>query len=496
MERAPPKPSCRATRDLLYVLLVATLTSIASFLAAHVGADAGARARDAQARVRFAIPAILARATAENPSRRIYTRILHARAARAVESLGDGRTAPLFGVPVAIKDNIDVAGSETSCGRGGSVPAAAASAAIVERLESLGAIIIGKTNLDEAALGASGRNPHFGRCANPRIKDRLSGGSSSGAAAAVAAGHVLLGIGTDTLGSVRIPAAFCGIVGFKPTHGRLSTAGVAPLYPRFDSVGLLAASLTDIAYAAVLLLGEEVPPQFARDAVPHAGHDAVRRIAVLDDTALLEVDAEVAGRYRDCVALLAQARHIDRCAAPWLEWTAMARAAFWEVAHDFARCSTGAGAPGYGAPGYGAPGYGAPGYGALGYRALYDIEGELGRLLATAATRPAGKLADGRTLIQQSVSRLTRCLDDAEAVLTPTCPQSAPSVHEDPVNHIAAFTAPANAAGLPAVAWTQRIAAGGTLSLQLIGRPGADLRLIELASCVQRHLDSQNPLTI
>jgi Asp-tRNA(Asn)/Glu-tRNA(Gln) amidotransferase A subunit family amidase len=307
----------------------------------------------------------------------------------------------------------------------------------------------------------------------------LSGGSSSGAAAAVAAGHVLLGIGTDTLGSVRIPAAFCGIVGFKPTHGRLATAGVAPLYPRFDSVGLLAASLTDIAYAAVLL-GEEVPPQSARDAVPHAGHDAVRRIAVLDDTALLEVDAEVAGRYRDCVALLAQARHIDRCAAPLLEWTAMARAAFWEVAHDFALCSTGAGAAGYG----------APGFGALGYRALYDIEGELGRLLATAATRPAGKLADGTTLIQQSVSRLTRCLDDAEAVLTPTCPQSAPSVHEDPVNHIAAFTAPANAAGLPAVAWTQRIAAGGTLSLQLIGRPGADLRLIELASCVQRHLDS------
>jgi Asp-tRNA(Asn)/Glu-tRNA(Gln) amidotransferase A subunit family amidase len=440
------------SRATCYILIMATLTSIASFLTAHGGADPGARPNEAQTRVSESIRAILARASAENASQRIYTRILDARAARAVESLGAGRTAPLFGVPVAIKDNIDVAGSETSCGRRGSVAAATASAAIVARVESLGAIIIGKTNLDEAALGASGRNPHFGRCANPRFADRLSGGSSSGAAAAVAAGHALLGVGTDTLGSVRIPAAFCGIVGFKPSHGRLSSAGVAPLYPRFDSVGLLAASLTDIAYVARLLLEEDVPPGFARD--------AVRRIAVLDDAALLEVDSEVSVRYRDCVALLEKSRKIAGSAAPRLDWTALARAAFWEVAHEFAQCSTG------------------------------DIEGELGRLLAKAASRPAGKLADGRTLIQDSVLRLTRCLHDAEAVLTPTCPQSAPSIDEDPINHIAAFTAPANAAGLPAVAWTQHIAAGGTLSLQLIGRHGDDLRLIELASYVQRYLDS------
>jgi len=339
------------------------------------------------------------------------------------------------------------------------VAAATANADIVERLDLNGAIIIGKTNLDEAALGASGRNPHFGRCVNPRFADRLSGGSSSGAAAAVAAGHALLGVGTDTLGSVRIPAAFCGIVGFKPTHGRLSAAGVAPLYPRFDSVGLLAASLADVAYVASLLLGENVPLEFARDAVPQAGHDSVRHIAVLDDTALLEVDTEVARRYRDCVALLAQARNIDSRAAPRLEWTAMARAAFWEVAHDFAQ------------------------------RSIGDIEGDLGRLLAKAESRSAGKLADGQGLIQESASRLNHCLHEVEAVLTPTCPQNAPSFHEAPVNHIAAFTAPANAAGLPAIAWSQRLATGGTLSLQLIGRHGDDLRLIELALYVRRALE-------
>jgi len=475
------QPGCRAPRNLLYVVRVTTFTSIAAF-AAHTGADAGASPRDAEARVRDAIAKILERAVAGNASQRIYTQILGSRACRAVESRGVALTPPLFGVPVAIKDNIDVQGAETSCGRRLACAPAMASAAIVERLESLGAIIIGKTNLDEAALGASGRNPRFGRCGNPRFADRLSGGSSSGSAAAVAAGHALLGIGTDTLGSVRIPAAFCGIVGFKPSHGRLSMAGVAPLYPRFDSLGLLAPSLADIENVARLTLGDNAPPGASQSAVLDAGHDPARRIAVLDDAALADVQTEVATAYRHCVALLEESREIESRAAPRLDWTALAHAAFWEVAHEFAECSADA------SPGSRAPGYGAPGYGAPGYRPLHDIDGELGRVLAKAASRPATKLADGRILIQQSASGLTRCLHEAEAVLTPTCPQSAPPVQENPVSHIAAFTAPANAAGLPAVVWSQRLATG-PLSLQLIGRYGDDLRLLGLASRVQRHLD-------
>jgi aspartyl-tRNA(Asn)/glutamyl-tRNA(Gln) amidotransferase subunit A len=462
-------------RDLLYVVYVTAFTSIAAFIAANGGAGAGAPPGDVQARVTDAITETLAQATADNASQRIYTRILGSRACRAVESLGAGRPPPLYGVPVAIKDNIDVLGAETSCGRRLGLGLAVASAAIVERLDSLGAIVIGKTNLDEAALGASGRNPRFGRCANPRFADRLSGGSSSGAAAAVAAGHALLGVGTDTLGSARIPAAFCGIVGFKPSHGLLSTAGVAPLYPRFDSVGLLAASLTDIAQVAGLMLGEFVPRELPRDAVASAAPGAVRRIAVLDDAGLVEVDTEVARRYHDCVALLEECGKMETLAAPPLDWIAMARAAFWEVAHDFAICSTGAGSDFRAVPGY---------------RSLHDIDGDLGRVLAQAASRPATKLADGRNLIQRSASRLEECLHAADALLTPTCPQAAPSVHEEPVNHIAAFTAPANAAGLPAIAWTQRLASGDTLSLQLIGRYGDDLRLVDLASRLQRQLEA------
>jgi len=462
-------------RDLLYVVCVAAFHSIAAFIAASGGTGACAPPDDVRARVRDAITETLARATAGNASQRIYTQILNSRACRAVESFRGGRAPPLYGVPVAIKDNIDVQGAETSCGRRFGSGLAMASAAIVERLDLLGAIVIGKTNLDEAALGASGRTPRFGRCANPRFADRLSGGSSSGASAAVAAGHALLGIGTDTLGSVRIPAAFCGIVGFKPSHGRLSTAGVAPLYPRFDSVGLLAASLTDIAAVAGLMLGDIVPRGLPREAVASAEPGAVPRIAVLYGAGLGEVDAEVAQRYQDCVALLEASENMSICAAPPLDWTATARAAFWEVAHDFAMCSSGA----------------SPGYRAVpGYRGLHDIDGDLGRVLGRAASRPATKLADGRNLLQQSASRLQECLHAADALLTPTCPESAPSVHEEPVNHIAAFTAPANAAGLPAVAWNQRLASGDTLSLQLIGRYGDDLRLVDLASRLQRQLEA------
>jgi aspartyl-tRNA(Asn)/glutamyl-tRNA(Gln) amidotransferase subunit A len=443
---------------------VTPFTSIAAFAALG---DTDAGPREAATRVGAAISGSVERATAANTSQRIYTRILDGRASHTVESLVPRPRAPLFGVPVAVKDNIDVKDAETSCGRRLDLGPAMASAAIVERLDALGAIIIGKTNLDEAALGASGRNPRFGRCANPRYADRLSGGSSSGSAAAVAAGHVLLGIGTDTLGSVRIPAAFCGIAGFKPSHGLLSAAGVAPLYPNFDSVGLLAPSLADIAYVAELMLGQKTPHDTSPHAAQNAGHDAVSRIAVLDDAALAEVQTEVATGYRHCAALLHELLEGEIRCAPPLDWIAAARAAFWEVAHGFAQCSAG---------------------GTAGFHALHDIDGDLGRLLANAASRPAAALAAGRTLIQESASRLEHCLQDSEALLTPTCPQSAPSVHENPVNHIAAFTAPANAAGLPAVVWTQRLAAG-RLSLQLIGRYGDDLRLLDLASRVQRHFD-------
>jgi Asp-tRNA(Asn)/Glu-tRNA(Gln) amidotransferase A subunit family amidase len=170
-----------------------------------------------------------------------------AAARTADEELAAGRDrGPLHGVPVAIKDIVDVAGLPTGMGSAhfdGYV--ADRDAACVARLRAAGAVIVGKTTTHEFAYGASGDTAVNGPSRNPHDPSRISGGSSGGSAVAVAAGMVPLAIGTDTGGSVRIPAAFCGIAGFKPAYGAVPTEGVFPLSVSFDHVGVLAATAAD-----------------------------------------------------------------------------------------------------------------------------------------------------------------------------------------------------------------------------------------------------------
>jgi aspartyl-tRNA(Asn)/glutamyl-tRNA(Gln) amidotransferase subunit A len=154
----------------------------------------------------------------------------------------------LHGVPIAIKDLIATRGIRTTAGSrilGDWVPAR--DAAIVRALAGAGAVSIGKTGTHEFAFGTTNDNPHYGPTRNPWNPALTTGGSSGGSAAAVAAGIVPLALGTDTAGSVRIPAALCGCVGFKPGWGVLSTRGVVPLAPTFDTVGFLAATVDDAA---------------------------------------------------------------------------------------------------------------------------------------------------------------------------------------------------------------------------------------------------------
>jgi aspartyl-tRNA(Asn)/glutamyl-tRNA(Gln) amidotransferase subunit A len=151
---------------------------------------------------------------------------------------------PREGVPVAVKDLLDTAGLVTTYGSilfADHVPAESAEA--VTRLEAAGYAVAGKTNLHEFAYGISSQNPHFGTVPNPRAPGRLAGGSSGGSAAAIAAGEVELALGTDSGGSIRIPAAWCGIVGFKPTFDLVPVDGCFPLAPSYDHVGPMAASV-------------------------------------------------------------------------------------------------------------------------------------------------------------------------------------------------------------------------------------------------------------
>lgn len=159
--------------------------------------------------------------------------------------------SPIDGVTVGVKDNIDTADLITTYGSGlyaGRVPDV--DAPVVARLRAAGALIVGKTNLTELACGTEGRNQHFGDVVNPAAPDRYPGGSSSGSAAAIAAGFVPLAVGSDTSCSIRNPAASCGIVGLKPTFGRVPIAGVSVCSTRIDHVGPMARSCAE---AAVLL---------------------------------------------------------------------------------------------------------------------------------------------------------------------------------------------------------------------------------------------------
>src|SRR4051812_6382862 len=180
------------------------------------------------------------------------------------------KDGPLRGLHFAVKDLIDVAGHHTGCGNPtwlATHPPASVSAVCVEQLLAAGAQCDGKTNTDEFAFSLLGENHHHGTPLNPAAPDRVPGGSSNGSASAVACRLVDFAVGTDTGGSVRVPASNCGIWGWRPSHGLISVAGVMPFAPTFDTVGVLAQSAELLERAAMVLLAADIPTE----TVPQSG---------------------------------------------------------------------------------------------------------------------------------------------------------------------------------------------------------------------------------
>ena len=188
------------------------------------------------------------------------------------------------GPVVAVKDLVDVRGTVTTAG-GALLPdePARRDAPVIRRLRTHGCVMIGKTNLHEWAFGVTSQNPHHGGVRNPRALDRVPGGSSGGSAAAVAAGLCDWAIGSDTGGSIRIPASFCGVVGFKPTIGTIAMEGVFPLSRTLDTLGPLAPDVTTAARALEMMSGLSLlapqgprPLSALRVAVPHGWEDGLQ----------------------------------------------------------------------------------------------------------------------------------------------------------------------------------------------------------------------------
>jgi aspartyl-tRNA(Asn)/glutamyl-tRNA(Gln) amidotransferase subunit A len=219
--------------------------------------------------------AYLTRIQAEDAAARCYITVLHDQAlpaaAKAEQEIArGGYRGPLHGIPIALKDLVMTRGIRTTCGSRilkDWVPDA--DAAVAARLAKAGAILLGKLNMHEFAYGPTGVNPHYGTPANPWGPDRMPGGSSSGSGAAVAAGLCAAALGTDTGGSIRIPASLCGIVGLKQTYGRVSRAGVIPLAWSLDHVGPMTRTVTDAALLLQVLAGHDpADPSTAAVAVP------------------------------------------------------------------------------------------------------------------------------------------------------------------------------------------------------------------------------------
>jgi len=214
-------------------------------------------------------------------------------------------TLPLAGAVLSVKDLIVTTDAPTTAGSRafGAGITTTRDAPVVARLRRAGAVIAGKTNLHEIAMGVTTVNEHFGPSRNPWNTDRIAGGSSGGSAAAVAAAMGCGSVGTDTRGSIRIPAACCGVTGFKPTRGLLPTGGVVPLSWTLDHVGLIARSVED---AAALLAAMAVPPRRgarylrAVDAPPPP-----LRLGVCDYY-FHDVDPEIEVAVREALALLAR----------------------------------------------------------------------------------------------------------------------------------------------------------------------------------------------
>ncbi|TJW60466.1 MAG: amidase [Mesorhizobium sp.] len=257
--------------------------------------------------VRDRLETILSRLANRAAEERVYTK-LYAAAARAAADASDARRkagvslGPLDGRIVSIKDLFDVAGEPATAGSlilAATAPATR-DAAIVARLRRAGAVIVGKTNMTEFAFTAIGDNPHYGTPGNAADASLIPGGSSSGAGVAVGEGTSDISIGSDTGGSVRIPASLNGIVGFKPTARRVPLAGAFPLSMTLDSIGPLARSVADCAIADAIMAADEPA---SLQPVPLA----TLRIGIPRGVLFDETQAEVAEAFEACIDRIGQA---------------------------------------------------------------------------------------------------------------------------------------------------------------------------------------------
>ncbi len=368
----------------------------------------------------------------------------------------------LAGSTFAVKDNIDVQGMLTHGGmRALHAQPAAQDAPVVARLKAAGMVCLGKLNMHAMAMGATNHNADFGNCYNPARAGYTPGGSSGGSAAAVAAGLCGIALGSDTLGSVRIPAAYCGVVGFKPSFGALPTDGVMPLSRLLDHVGILARGVEDVIAAFGAMTDQKAAPPVH---LPDSSALNLALPADLDDLGLAD---EVRHAFEQGVRRLQRAGHIlhpvdfSDCGFPALRKAGLflCEAELRDTLSQTLQTHRG------------------------------DMPPDLLGMLDFIGTRSAQDIGRAVATLVRGGQFLTQRISAFDALLLPTTPQTAFDMHAAVPHNQADLTAMANMSGAPAISLPLPVAPGALpVGLQVLGHRGHDAQLLTIAHVVEKAL--------
>ena len=379
----------------------------------------------------------------------------------------------LAGLPLAVKDLYETAGIRTTVGTkffANYVPNE--DAVTVKRLKEAGAVILGKTNTHEIALGVTNVNAAFGNCHNPWDTTRITGGSSGGSAAAVASGMVLAALGTDTGGSIRIPASLCGVVGLKPTYGRISLRGIIPLSWNLDHAGPLTKSARDAALLLQVLAGyDEEDPASADVPVDDYLTDIDEgvqgwRIAMAVGDYIEASDPDVLAAVRAAAEVFRRlGAQVEEVELPWLRDAALANTVITQAD------------------------------GAAYHRERLNehpdwFGADVRQRLETGAAYTSGEYALARRKQAEVRRRGELFFQNHDALLLPSTPISAPLIEGsdalEQARRLTRFTAPFNASGLPALSMPCGFTSSGMpIGLQIVGAHWAEAKVLRAAQAYE-----------
>jgi len=453
------------------------------------------------------VEAYLARIAALDPTLSAFLTVTvdaaRAQAAAVDERIRRGEALrPLEGMPLAVKDVLCTHGVRTTCGSkvlGNFVPPYDATAVV--RLVALGAIVLGKTNMDEFAMGSSTENSGFFPTRNPWALDRVPGGSSGGSAAAVAADLAVAGLGTDTGGSVRQPAALCGVVGLRPTYGRVSRYGLIAFASSLDQIGTLTKDVHDAALLLEAIAGHDPMDSTSADQPVPDYRAALGQgargltLGIPDEYFVAGLDPEVEGAVRDAIAVLERlGARTRRLSLPHTDYGV---AAYYIIAPAEASSNLAR----YDGVKYGPRAAGAKDVVTMTARTRAEGFGPevkrrimLGTYALSAGYYEAyyGRAQRVRTLIRRDFDR---AFAEVDAIVAPTAPTPAFKLGEKTDDPLAmylndVFTIPQPLAGVPAISLPCGFSAAGLpIGLQLIGRPFDETTLFRVAAAYEAATD-------